>query len=317
MVQATEAPGRRWNSPPILLTLGARTVAPEDTAAASAAEPNRGEYDAAVRMSLPTDWSALPSVGTADSPSGAPRGRLGRPSLNERVLSVGSSGWGVAEVSAWLVVVRSGCVKAWGKLLGAGVAATVLAGCASTSGSKSAPAVASVAPLTSPTSVAPESSVPRNPLRVTISGGCPSTVAGFDDVENPDPSLKARLLPDATPTAGLICLYGPLMGPAPGRPPRVVHLSEADAGKLAAAMSAVRTGSPCPGPQNCAIVCPNDNESFDIIVFAYDGRPDADVWYHASGCRDLENGHISASEDSNPPFYNGFDSEFSALTGAS
>lgn len=115
MVQATEAPGRRWNSPPILLTLGARTVAPEDTAAASAAEPNRGEYDAAVRMSLPTDWSALPSVGTADSHSGAPRGRLGRPSLNEGVLSVGSSGWGVAEVSAWLVVVTIGVREGLGE----------------------------------------------------------------------------------------------------------------------------------------------------------------------------------------------------------
>lgn len=211
---------------------------------------------------------------------------------------------------------RSGCVKAWGRLFRAGVAATVFAGCAGTSGSNSAPTTASLSPVVLPTS-APVSSVPRHLLRVTISGGCPSSVVSFDDVENPDPSLKARLLPDATPTAGLICLYGPLMGPSAGKSPRVVHLGEANAGKLAAAMSAVRTGSPCPGPQNCSIVCPNDDGSVDVIAFSYDGRPDADVWYHASGCRELDNGHISASEDANPPFYNGFDSEFSTLAGTS
>lgn len=50
-----------------------------------------------------------------------------------------------------------------------------------------------------------------------------------------------------------------------------------------------------------------------IIVFSYRSHPDADLWYHASGCETLDNGYISAFEGGNPGFYEKFMPELASL----
>ena len=56
-------------------------------------------------------------------------------------------------------------------------------------------------------------SSPGPALRVTISGGCPTTDRGRSDVSNPDaPDLDDQLLPAATPTGALKCTYTGLNG---------------------------------------------------------------------------------------------------------
>jgi hypothetical protein len=51
------------------------------------------------------------------------------------------------------------------------------------------------------------------------------------------------------------------------------------------------------------------------MVFAYVGPSDIDLWYHASGCQDLDNGYISSEEGGNPTFYNGFQPLVARLMG--
>jgi hypothetical protein len=123
-----------------------------------------------------------------------------------------------------------------------------------------------------------------HPLRVTLAGGCPSTDNDATGVSNPGLGLTARLLPKGQPSAGLRCRYG-LNGPVAAQ-----RLTAAQARRTARMMNAI----PLAHPDGEAISCPLDNGSAEVLVLAYPGQPDVDLWIKLTGCGGVSNGHISA-----------------------
>ena len=73
------------------------------------------------------------------------------------------------------------------------------------------------------------------------------------------PVLRGRLVPPGAPTAGLRCRYGGL------------------------------NGSPWQ-----LRACPADDGSMAVVVLAYPGRPDVDVWVKLNGCPATSNGYIAS-----------------------
>ena len=139
-------------------------------------------------------------------------------------------------------------------------------------------------------------------IRVTVAGGCPATVTGYQDVDNPG-GPRGRMVP-TDPLAGLICRYGPypLAPPSTGMSSpalyRSVRLDRHTAGRLAALADRLPTHSP-PG----LISCPADFGAATVIAFSYRHRADVDLWYHDQGCERLDNGHLSSFEPGNRLFY--------------
>jgi hypothetical protein len=146
-------------------------------------------------------------------------------------------------------------------------------------------------------------SPPGSKVRVTIVGGCPTTIAGYVDVSNPGADLTSTMLPAANPTAGLICSYNAAYDSThPSTLAHTIILSAAASRVLARSANAIWTGSAGSGSGSC----PLDNGLTDIIVFRYVGQADVDLWYHASGCQGVTNGYIDGGEGGNPSFYDGF-----------
>ena len=136
-------------------------------------------------------------------------------------------------------------------------------------------------------------------LRVTVSGGCPTTVARYADVTNPDPVLRSRLLPQAAPTGGLVCRYGtPRQGPTP---PPAVNLTAQSTIRLSRAVNAIPLGSAGNG-----LTSPAGQDVQTLLAFSYRHHPDADLWLHTRGCPILDNGFVRAIEEGTPAFYKGF-----------
>ena len=150
-------------------------------------------------------------------------------------------------------------------------------------------------------------------LRVTVSGGCPASVATYRDVANP--AGPFRRLVWVGPRAGLVCRYGPrpLAPPVNGESTsalyRATSLSRGDARRLAGVIARLSLKAP-PGLMSC----PADFGSVTIIAFSYRHRPDVDLWYDDSGCESLDNGHVRSSEPNNRLFYAGFEPLIGALS---
>jgi hypothetical protein len=142
---------------------------------------------------------------------------------------------------------------------------------------------------------------PRPPaVRVTVASGCPATITGYRDVNNPVGARGPLLLPSGTPTGAVICTYAAaLVGDGALTQSRA--LDAADATSLADALNRVAIV-----PDIGAHGCTNDTGSVSILAFSYAGRPDADVWWHASGCQSLDNGYVVTAAIANPSFYNDF-----------
>lgn len=116
-------------------------------------------------------------------------------------------------------------------------------------------------------------------LRVTVAGGCPASPGQAVGVRNEGPALSDALVPTGTPTAGLVCEYGHA---APHRfAPVVVHrLDAAEAAHQAAQLRALPLAHPPADdiqPHSCGqgLSMPTPTR---IVVLAYPGRPDVDVW---------------------------------------
>jgi hypothetical protein len=218
--------------------------------------------------------------------------------------------------------------KCW-VVVAAAVACAV--GCGNAAGGRTATAGPGASSLPPGPSVRPSSTPGRPPvtgrIRVALAHGCPPRVTAYSGVDNPDPLLGRRMVPPGRPSAGLVCFYPPLTsapaaggsmaaGPSesPGTPaPRSLALPARAAARLARALDAVRTGPP--GGKEIS-ACPDDRGVTDIIVLAYPGRPDTDIWYHASGCQSFSNGKLSAYEIGNAAFYWEFLPAFAAITAA-
>ncbi len=104
--------------------------------------------------------------------------------------------------------------------------------------------------------------------RVTVTDGCASTDRGIVGVSNPATDLAERLLPAASPTAG-------------------------DAARrittLARRISLDHFNDEAPWS------CPADDGSATVVVLAYRGRADVDLWLPRRGCMTLSNGHIQTA----------------------
>jgi len=127
-------------------------------------------------------------------------------------------------------------------------------------------------------------------LRVTITGGCPASDSQIVGVRNPGPGLARRLVPAGQPVAGLECRYYGMNG-RPWHLRRTVRLTAAQARRQAGNASRLPLSHTNGGVMNC----PMDDGSAEVIVLAYPGRPDVDLWMLTSGCQSIGNGHISAA----------------------
>ncbi len=129
----------------------------------------------------------------------------------------------------------------------------------------------------------------RHPARVTLASGCPRDDRGVTGVTNPGMKLTRRLLPPGQPVAGLRCSYHGLNG-HPWQLSAITHLSAAAARREARSMSAI----PLSHVDGAVLMCPADDDSSAILVLAYPGHRDVDLWIHLEGCGGVSNGYIRA-----------------------
>jgi len=187
-------------------------------------------------------------------------------------------------------------------LVGPAVAfALVLAACSSSQHGaepRTTTTVRSVPPNSVPALPSPPPYRGRTPaVRVLVSKGCPSEIRDAVDVNNPSGADWHTLLPDKKPTAGLMCAFGPEGTPLGSR-----LLSPAEASTFATAINRVQIKE-----ASGLTTCPPDSGRIYVLAFAYADVPDADLWWHATGCQFLDNGTKQTIEGGNPSFYNGFD----------
>ncbi|HET7018672.1 MAG TPA: hypothetical protein VFI65_32435 [Streptosporangiaceae bacterium] len=132
-----------------------------------------------------------------------------------------------------------------------------------------------------------------HPLRVTLASGCPSSDRGVTGVANPGAKLARiltqRLLPPGRPSAGLRCRYYGLDG-HPFQSVVATRLGARAAQRAARTMSAI----PLSHTDGGVINCPLDTGRYEVLVLAYPGHPDVDLWIHVDGCGGFSNGYISA-----------------------
>lgn len=128
-----------------------------------------------------------------------------------------------------------------------------------------------------------------HPVRLTVTGGCPASDRGVTGVVNPGAGLTRSLLPAGQPAAGLRCRYD---GPN-GHPWRLIATTRLIA---AAARRAARSMArlPLSHVDGGSVSCPMDDGSYAVLVLAYPGRPDVDLWVKLNGCGGVSNGDIMA-----------------------
>ena len=150
--------------------------------------------------------------------------------------------------------------------------------------------------------------VTRQPqIRVEVSSGCPTTVAGAEDVSNTRAGLDKQVVP-LNPQSGLICRFGPAYANGQiivgaGTLYRHRQIDMKTARHLASIIDSVSTAAP-----KSVTSCPAATGSASIIVFSYEDATDVGLWFSDSGCRTLDNGFIGAFEPGNPDFHQGFES---------
>ncbi len=129
-------------------------------------------------------------------------------------------------------------------------------------------------------------SAPGKRLQVRLAAGCPASDAGVAGVRDPGPALTRSLLPPGQPDAALRCLYFGLNG----RPFRLREQQRLDAAR-ARALAVSILAKPVSHPIRAQYMCPMDDGSAELVVFAYPGRPNVDIWVHLNGCGGVLNGY--------------------------
>lgn len=125
-------------------------------------------------------------------------------------------------------------------------------------------------------------------MRITVAGGCPKSRGEDVGVTNTGADLDQVLLPNAAPTAGLICQFGGLNAKPPSGLAGKVTLSAAAARRVADQANRLPLAHTGRGDMSC----PMDDGGIDVVALSYAGRPDVDLWYYATGCAFISNGHI-------------------------
>jgi hypothetical protein len=131
----------------------------------------------------------------------------------------------------------------------------------------------------------------NHPLRVNVTGTCPTNDKNVTGVTNPGAKLTERLLPPGQPTAGLRCRYDGLNG-HPWHLVAATRLTARAARQAAKSMNAIPLSHTDGGMVNC----PMDDGSAELLALSYPGRPDVDLWVHLNGCGGVSNGYISAGQ---------------------
>ena len=107
-------------------------------------------------------------------------------------------------------------------------------------------------------------------------------------MSNHGADINKAILPSETPRSGLICQYGGLNAKPPSGLAGKVVLAATAAQRVAAQASRLRLD------HTGGVVrhCPMDDGGVVVIALSYPGRPDVDLWYAATGCQYVSNGHI-------------------------
>ena len=127
-------------------------------------------------------------------------------------------------------------------------------------------------------------------LHLTIAGGCPRSLAVYKDVSNDRrPELLRRMLPSASPVAGLTCLYKPATSSelSPEVLTTFKQLDAAAARTLQRQISAIPVGS----PGVVAMSCPYYRAT-EILVFRYPDSTEIDIWHSMVCGGSYDNGFI-------------------------
>jgi hypothetical protein len=124
-------------------------------------------------------------------------------------------------------------------------------------------------------------------LHVRLSAGCPASDEGVAGVRNPGLGLTRSLLPSGRPDAALRCLYYGMNS----HPFRLHEQQRLDAAQARVLAAWIRV-TPISHPVGATYMCPMDDGSADLIVFAYPGQPNVDVWVRTNGCGGTFNGYI-------------------------
>jgi hypothetical protein len=130
-----------------------------------------------------------------------------------------------------------------------------------------------------------------HPVRVTTASGCPATDRGVTGVTNSGAALRNSLLPPGQPDAGLRCEYDGFNG-HPWHLVTTTKLTADAAGQAAESIARLPLSHTDGG---LMISCPMDDGSAAILVLAYPGHPDVDLWIKLNGCATVSNGYISTS----------------------
>ena len=63
-------------------------------------------------------------------------------------------------------------------------------------------------------------------------------------------------------------------------------IAQSDAGRLAGDLDRIP-----PAPRGAVYNCPADIAQYDILILAYGGHQDVDLWVSQTGCRTITNGY--------------------------
>jgi len=129
-----------------------------------------------------------------------------------------------------------------------------------------------------------------NPVRVTVSGGCPPALHGRRGVTNPGLGSWFEMAPDH-PAGGLVCEYRSASFGTPGSPDLLGHrtLRAAEAVQVASSADQASTTR-----HFGAVTCTAQGAPDYLIALRFRGRADTDLWYEAAGCGRLTNGRLLA-----------------------
>jgi hypothetical protein len=121
-------------------------------------------------------------------------------------------------------------------------------------------------------------------MRLLVAGDCPPDENGMVGVQPTRTDLTDRMVPDATPAAGLVCRYD-------GQTDRLAAMRRLGAGGAGAVESALRQ-TILSHPDGAVQHCPMKDDSAVVIALAYPGQADVDIWFAINGCPYVANGLI-------------------------
>ena len=136
-------------------------------------------------------------------------------------------------------------------------------------------------------------------LQVSADSPCPEDLGGAIGVVNPgQPELDRMLVPQGTPSGGRVCYYGEYAidhGPVPAGVPSSLKsqrvLDQAAAARLAGIARTVELGHSDYTGVTSGL---GGGPGAAVLVLAYPGRPDVDLWSYNEGAGVVANGHIKA-----------------------